>query len=264
MQAQIYQLHMLDLLDFSSLDIHYDSTSNAILYGENIKCNCCQKVTLKNLSPILLNKSLTYPEEVYEEYQGVHSMQDQELINGCVSYDLLSLPSGLLGIEFIKTHVYFSPIFSQEDKVSCVIEVLHGDLSIIMQKNSPKGELDFYTHVESGYLVKLKAGDRFIIPEGFLYTFINASESNVLFSRVYKKYCMIDYSILKKEKGLAYYCIRKNGRQEIVLNPFYKNTPAIVELTAENQLVNSDTIYNRPLYESLKQEIDFFLTKLAG
>ena len=117
---------MLDLLDFSSLDIHFDLESNTLLYGENIKCNSCQKVTLKNLSPILLNKSLIYPEQVYEEYKGIYYQQDKNLLNGCISYDLISLPSGLLGIEYIKTHIYFSPIDYGDDKVSCIVEVLFG------------------------------------------------------------------------------------------------------------------------------------------
>ena len=255
---------MLDLLDFSSLDIHFDLESNALLYGENIRCNSCQKITLKHLSPILLNKSLIYPEQVYEEYKGICYQQDENMLNGCVSYDLINLPSGLLGIEYIKTHVYFSPIDYGDDKVSCIIEVLFGNLYILMQKNAPKAELDFHTTVEAGYLVKLKQGDRFVIPEGFLYTFVNTSENSALFSKVYKKCSIIDYTSLRKERGLAYYCIRKNGRQEIVLNPFYKNTPCIVELTVDTPIFHSDIKVVKPLYESLKGEMDYFLAKLAG
>lgn len=255
---------MLDLLDFCSLDIHFDPQSNALLYGENIKCNSYQKINLKNLSPILLNKSLIYPEEVYEEYQGVSYQQDESLSNGCVSYDVINLPAGLLGIEFIKTHVYYSPIDSDGDKVSSIIEVLFGNLNIILQKNAPKGELDFYTHVEEGYLVKLTPGDKFVIPQGYLYTFVNTSEEHVIFSRVYKKCCIVDYSSLKKERGLAYYCIRKNGRQELVQNPFYKNTPPIEERCANTPIFISDIKINKPLYQALKGEMDMFLAKLAG
>jgi oxalate decarboxylase/phosphoglucose isomerase-like protein (cupin superfamily) len=254
---------MLDLLDFSSLDIHFDLETNALLYGENIKCNSCQKVTLKHLSPILLNKSLIYPEQVYEEYKGIYYQQDENLLNGCISYDLINLPAGLLGIEYIKTHVYYSPLDYADDKVSCIVEVLYGNLYILMQKNSPKDELEFYTRVDAGYLVKLKQGDRFVVPEGYLYTFVNASENNVLFSKVYKKCSIIDYAMLKKERGLAYYCIRKNGRQEIVHNPFYKNTPEIIELAINTSIFNSDIEVSKPLYESIKLKMDFLLAKLA-
>ena len=255
---------MLDLLDFSSLDIHFDLESNALLYGENIKCNSCQKITLKHLSPILLNKALIYPEQVYEEYKGICYQQDENMLNGCISYDLINLPSGLLGIEYIKTHVYFSPIDFGEAKVSSIIEMLFGNLYILMQKNAPKDDLEFYTKVESGYLVKLKQGDRFEIPEGFLYTFVNASENNAIFTKVYKKCSVIDYTSLRKERGLAYYCIRKNGRQEIVHNPYYKNTPNIVELSMDTSIFNSDIEVHKPLYESLKFKMDFLLAKLAG
>jgi hypothetical protein len=133
-----------------------------------------------------------------------------------------------------------------------------------MQKNSVKNEEYQTTRVETGYLVSLKAGDRFVIPEGYLYTFVNSNESSVLFSKVSKKCCIANYLILKKERGLAYYCIRKNGRKEIVFNPNYRNSPPIIELTAKDQLLDPDISFIHPLYKSLKYQLDSFLTKLAG
>jgi hypothetical protein len=97
-----------------------------------------------------------------------------------------------------------------------------------------------------------------------LYTFINSSENNIIFSKIYKKCCIIDYTSLGRERGLAYYCIRKNGRQEIVRNPHYKATPNIVELTADTPLINSDIEISETLYESLKYKMDFLIAKLAG
>ena len=123
--------------------------------------------------------------------------------------------------------------------------------------------MDSCTQVDSGYLVKLRQGERFVIPEGYLYTFVNASGANILFSRVYKKSNIVDYAQLKRERGLAYYCIRKNGHQEIVLNPFYKNTPAIIELTADKPLIKPIIKFHLPLYNLLKSELDLVLTKLA-
>ena len=128
---------MLDLLDLCSLDVHYDAESNALLYGENIRCASFQKVCLKNLTPTLLNKSLIYPELVYDEYFGVFDIADADSCDGRISYDLVNIPAGLLGIEYIKTHIYYSENGCEANKASSIVEVLYGSLNIIIQKNYP-------------------------------------------------------------------------------------------------------------------------------
>lgn len=253
---------MLNFLDLCSLDIHYDLESNALLCGESIKYNQFQKVRLKNLSPILLNKALTYPEDVYEEYIGVFEECDKEQACNNLSYDLINLPAGLLGIEYVKTHIFFTTKGSAINKVSSFVEVLHGDLKILLQKNAPADPCEFGNRVDEAFLVQLQKGDRFSIPEGFYYTFINTGDSSAIFSRAYKNYCIADYTQLRRDRGLAYYCIRKNGRQEIVYNPLYRDSPSLHEVDASYQL--TDPILNKKssLYEQIKGQIDILMSEI--
>jgi len=254
---------MLNFLDLCSLDIHYDLESNAILCGEHVKYLQFQKIQLKNLTPTLLNKALTYPEEVYEEYNGIFHEGDQILAEGKLSYDLIHIPVGLLGIEYIKTHIYYSPSGSEADQISSIVEVQYGTLTIILQKNYPMAELDFGARVEQAYMAHINQGEKFIIPEGFYYTFVNTGESTVIFTRAYKKYNLADYNLIKKERGLAYYCIRKNGRQEIVLNPFYRNSPAIKVIGCQQCLIQTNLDTKCSLYNLIKSQLKMLVTEIA-
>ena len=255
---------MLNFLDLCSLDIHYDLESNSILVGEHIKYNQFQKIRLSNMSPVLLNKSLTYPEDVYEEYNGVFDDKDTLAVQGMMSYDLVNLPAGLLGIEYIKTHVYFDMGRDDEKGISSIVEVLYGNLTILLQKNKAPCTYEFCNRVDEAYLAHINQGERFVIPEGYFYTFINTSEAPVIFSRAYSNYAIADYQTLRKERGLAYYCIRKNGRQEIVLNPLYRNSPPIKEVTCECNLIGHQVDVKQSLYLQVKNQIHLLVNEISA
>lgn len=247
---------MLDLSDTSSLDVSFDAANNRIVYGEKIRHSEPQRIQLDKLVPTLLNKSLSYPEDVYEEHLKIFHEEDQSLVTAEVSYDFVCLPAGLLGIEFVKTHIYFSPESENlTATLSSGVEVHYGILTIIMQKNAPKGEFDFETQVDEGLIVKVRRGEKFFIPKGYLYTFINTEETPVLFVRIYRNCGILDYRMLKRERGLAYYCIRKNARQEIVLNPLYRNTPRIKETDVDNFDFKIQLDIKKPIYQMLKEDV---------
>jgi len=217
---------------------------------------------LQNLLPALLNKSLRYPEDVYEENEDLFTTQDEELFKkSLLHYDIIVLPAGLLGIEYIKTHIYYSP--KSEGKYSSVVECLMGILTVLIQKNKPKDEYDFDTAVEEGIMIKLRRGEKIAIPTGYYYTFINTKNSPVIFSRTYKNKGVVDYSILGNEQGLAYFAIRKNARTEIVFNPRYREIPKIKKFTPlhEQFIVRYNS---QPLYEEIKKEMNYFVDSLLS
>lgn len=254
---------MVNLKDTCCLDINFDEKDNFVQFGEGVYPSLSQKVPLRQLLPSLLNKSLIYPEIVYEEYIQVFHESDRNILNQGVSFDLVTLPPGLLGIEFIKTHVYYSPA-NVDQKFSTVIEVHFGILTVIMQKNRPKDELDFEVSVEEGLVIKLAKGEKLAIPAGYYYTFINTEDYPVIFVRVYKQNATIDYSFLKRENGLAYYCIRKNARQEIVHNPLYREIPRIKELSPNTHIQSMGLDENIALYTQLRDKLDLFVDELWG
>lgn len=242
---------MIDLSSFSALPISYNMNKGGLTFGDDVYLDDSEYISLRSLIPSLLNKSLKYPENVYHEYYNIRLTEHREILDPTdLVYDVLYIPEGLLGVEYIKSHIYFTPK-SKNSQKSCVIEVFYGELTILIQRNEESEELSYYTQVEEGQLITVKAGEKALIPSGVFYTFINIAESPVIFSRVFKNKSIADYSLLKKEQGLAYFCIRKNAKCEIVRNPRYRNTPEIKEVKAEKTL-DRELDFSNPLYKELR------------
>lgn len=246
---------MVTLLDNCNLAIGLDTKNNTLLLSENIVTKKPQTVSLLSLLPTLLNKSLSYPEDVYNEYNTVYHLDDYFLADLEVEFDIVYLPAGLLGIEYIKSHIYYSPPNNAGGTFTTIVEVLYGKLTIILQKNKPQiDEFEFSTTVDKGYVIKVKQGEKCAIPKGYFYTFINTSDYPVIFVKINKTQTHADYDLLKREGGLAYYCIRKNAREEIVHNPRYRETPKIKKLKPDFFINNIPLEWTHPLYDILKLE----------
>lgn len=221
---------MIDLTDHCGFSVKYDELRGKLLMNPE---NCCENeemVYLREMVPSLLNKSVKYPEKVYKHHKGVvHDDKTNQL-----RYDLVFIPYGLLGIEFIKTHIFYTP--EVEGKYACTIEAVTGDLVVMMQKNAEKeSPYQFDTMVEEAIIVSLKIGDKLSIPTGMMYTFVNVGMTPVIFSKVTRRDAApLDYNTIQREKGLAYYIISKNAKVEAVANPKYKLRNKLIRATAAN------------------------------
>ncbi len=249
---------MIDLSEISGLPIFFDEENQTITTSPEARfCSSCH-ISLKDLNPILLNKSLRYPEMVYREYK---SLSNGKTYNQNFSYDVLVLPSGLLGIEYIKTHVYYSE--EKEGIYDCMVEVLSGNLTVLMQKNAPKeDEFQFDTYVDEVIVFTLKRGERLTIPTGYYYTFFNTTIAPAVFAKVAThNHYPTDYAPFVRYKGLAYFLISKNAKVEIVANPRYKlkckvkmyNCKRVVQ--EEQPYIHRKLVENKdPIYDFLFEE----------
>lgn len=246
---------MIDLKLSSGLPIKFDELGEKFEFGQGVIFDSVNKVPITSLLPGLLNKSLRYPEVVYTEHRNIrHEEHEEKLSHEQCNYDLVMIPAGLMGIEYIRSHVYYADSASGATSVSEIIEVLSGNLTLLLQKNRPKeDEYDFETHVSEGFVVKLGRNERFAIPTGYYYTFINTRSKPVVYTRFYSKKCVCDYSLINKEKGLAYFAIKKNAKQEIVLNPRYKTIPQLKQkkITEFNHMSKLEVDLETPVYQQL-------------
>ncbi len=233
--------NMIDITEISGLPIKIDEDRGRILCDDCLEYQAEVHVPLSKLTPILLNKYLKYPEVVYKHHINVKSRNST--LDGKFRYDLIHLPFGLLGIEFIKTHVYYSRYVP--DKYDCVIEVYAGTLTIMIQKNREKEDpYEFETSVDDITVINIGKGQRVAIPTGVFYTFINTGMSPVIFAKITAfNHKEIDYSIFRREKGLAYYLISKNAKIEIVANPKYKICCEMKLLDIKKLIKAEDKIY---------------------
>jgi len=210
---------MVDLSEVSGLPLKFDEETCQIITESGVRFESEKTVSLSEITPILLNKSLRYPEKVYTQY---HNLTNEKIGNTNVSYDLMVMPIGLLGIEFIKTHIFYSNY--QEGYYDAMIEVLHGNLTVLIQKNREKQDpYQYETYVDEVGIFTIRKGERLSIPTGYFYTFFNTSITPVVFAKIAScNHCQADYELFKKEKSLAYYLISKNAKVEVVANPRYK------------------------------------------
>lgn len=253
---------MINLQDVSALPIVFDDKDEKLVFGEDLLCESSEKISLKSLIPSLLNKSLVYPSDVYEEHRNMRMFYDEERVKLNVTYDLLYFPEGLLGVEFTKSHIYYSPNGSSPGTVSTIIEVLAGNITILLQKNLEKSDLDFETKTEDMIVIIAQTGEKVVLPKGYYYSFINAGEVPAIISRIYRNKGLIDYTEIKKEQGMAYFCIRKNARCEFVKNPRYREIRDIRNIRPHDTLEKTEVDMDRPLYSQVVGNVGIFVDML--
>lgn len=215
---------MIDLSSICGLEVLFDKNKRKLIFSNEIERGIDEVVSLQSLYPILLNRFLKYPEVVYFHHKNIS--QRGITRNDKVRYDLILVPGGVLGIECNKTHIFGNDEDTQ--KLDSVIEVILGEIVVNIQF-TPKCDRSSWeynslpTRVQELYLVKLKRGNKLGIPNGFTYTFINTTSESAIVSKVTTiDRTEIDYNLVRKEKGLAYYLISKNSKVEVVANPKYR------------------------------------------
>ncbi len=255
---------MIDLSVISGLPIKFDETNGVFYFDSCVKCSTGRKISLQEIVPTLLNKYIKYPENVYEHLQGVSLDIHENYDSKDFTFDIVALPYGLLGIEYIRTHLYGSEY--QEGKFDAIVQVLTGKLTVLLQRNiSEEDPYNFEKKVEEMVIVNLKKGDKIAIPSGFIYTFVNTGVHSVVFSKVTAKdNAAIDYNTISRERGLAYYIISKNARVETVPNPKYKILNTLRELKSSqyiDEMEDSTSVKNfciteDPLYDFVVKQSD--------
>lgn len=254
---------MIDLSKISGLPLFLDEETGEVTYNQDVTCSNLLNITLQEIVPVLLNKYLKYPELIYRQFKDVIKVVDQNIISNLVSYSLVEIPSGLLGIEFIRTHIFHTPQLN--GKYSCMVEIISGEVTLVLQKNADDDdEYAFNKRVEEVEIIKLVSGDRAAIPTGYFFTFINSGATKAIFAIVSSKSLdRIDYSQIQKDRGLAFYVISKNARLEVVANPKYKVLKSPVnkdwkDLSTEEKVkyVYSNHFPNGcPLYDFFRENV---------
>lgn len=255
---------MVTLYDISGLPLTVDLELEQFAYDtQELDCASACNVSLEDIAPSLLNKSLRYPENVYTHHFRMLRKADNTYWPTTATYDVLFIPSGLLGIEFVKTHIFhvnaaFAP-------AACVVQVFQGKLTVLLQKNKIKTDpFDINTVVEEFLMLQVGAGEKCVVPAGYYYTFVNCEEKPLVFSRVIAQEHVIDYQMLRRENGLARYLISKNAAPQVVDNPRYRTVPDVKEVP--RQLFNEKFSFQEnsplPLYEQVKQSVSMFDTLL--
>jgi hypothetical protein len=215
---------MIDLKQIAGFNLQLDPTRNKLIFDINGHTSFEEDivVSLSDLFPVLLNKNIQYPQKIYRKYKNVGTAFFEKFN---AYFDLYLIPYGLLGIEYIKSHIYYTPY--EGVAYTSVVQCYSGQMILLMQKHAytPVRELDYFTatKLEDVKIIECKVGNVVLVPAGYYYTFINIGNEPVVFSRLSLiNSSPINYEALKKEKGMAFFIISKNAKVEKVSNPKYK------------------------------------------
>lgn len=217
---------MLTLATTAGLPLSINDTGDDLAYGAEVTCDKCREIPLQEIIPSLLNKYIFSPMRVYKQYHNLRMVEDVSAWQPSLHYDVLCIPSGLLGIEFIRSHIFYS---NANFTAASIIQVLKGEVKILLQRN--QNTRDVFKYVDEGIVICASEGDKVILPTNYYYTFINSTDQAVVIAKVQSQEHVADYVSMKKENGIAYNVISKNAGWVVVKNSRYRQVPDIREMS---------------------------------
>lgn len=196
----------LDLKKYCGLPFEYDGKQ--ILFSE---FKVTQKVdtTIDDLKSQLLNDEINSSEVYATKYIQIDN--DDLFANKGFRYNLYVVNPLLAGVEYAKTKAVK---IKQHPKI---LEVVSGGGIIALQRNNQE-------QIKDLIVSKVKRGDKIVVPANYAISLINTRQNPFIVGEIYCSEARHTY-VLDDMGGMAYYVIKKNGKQETVKNSFYKEAP---------------------------------------
>jgi oxalate decarboxylase/phosphoglucose isomerase-like protein (cupin superfamily) len=255
---------MLDLSTYLGIPLMYDNRKDKLLPSSEVVIGETCVIPLEDVRATLLNKTIKYPDYVYVEYRRMfHKDHEKKFMEHNLKHNLLIIPPNLLGIEFAKTHCYTSP-HKVDNSMAVVLECVYGVMTVVLQTRKPRENLEDPAEVFEVGILKAKRGEKVVIPSGYDFTIVNTRSQVSVISKVFSCDYRLDYRTIQKEQGLAYYVIRKNARQENVINPKYRYVPKLNKKVKPADLMKKYKIdHKTSLYEQVLKNPKKFVSLLA-
>lgn len=179
-----------------------------------------------DLSLVLLYPNSSGPETAYFMFKGIS--------NGKWENITMSAP-GDYGGEFVKTYGHYHS--SQIDETYMLI---HGKgLFLLQEKYFEDGEW-VKNKIKTFYIVEPSINDEIVAKPQFAHSWSNLGDTPLItFDDWRAGHTHIDYDVITKQKGLAYYLVKSNGQAKLVPNSNYVDLPEPKWLTVEeyNKLI---------------------------
>ncbi len=200
---------IVDFKKNSGLSVGFDG--NDLQLQENgLELASKEEYSIHDVRSQLLNPALTCPNIFYYHFRGVD--RKSLLKRKGLKLDILVMPSNLAGIEYVKTKGI------RIRKYPILIDAIHGFLTVLIMKNLDNPTPD--SPIVSG-VVKLRKGEKYVIPPDCGFIFVNVKQQLCALSMIYSDKLRLE-GCFDDTRGATNYLIRKNARQEIVQNPFFR------------------------------------------
>ena len=184
---------MLDLSKASGLPIKLDG--DKLILGKGIKEVMPAGRLIDKMVPVLYDKSVKEPDEIYFMYRDVCLMKDLEIFSKHqVRYDITVIPAIMLGPEFNKTFGHFhDKVHGTDLSYTEIYEVLQGNAHCILQS-----EREFY-------VCEAKQGEKIVIPPNFGHVTINPTNEILVMANLVSSELLSDYAGFSEMQGAMYF-----------------------------------------------------------
>ena len=230
----------IDLRQSSGLPISYNSED---LLPQGLSILQQSVICIDDIRPQLLNEDLNCPQVFYKKYEDID--KDGVFKEKGLRINMYLIFPNLAGIEYSKTFATRSKRFSR------IFEVAYGGGTLLLQK---------YESALNNRVIKipLKKGQKAIIPSGYTCSIINSRQnSNLIILEIYSRDAK-PRIVLDDRKGMSYYIIRKNARQEIVRNPEYKMVQEPEKINTEKILSKYGITAKTPIVKQIMRKYEKF------
>ena len=227
----------VNLKKSSGLDINVQSIQ---LIQNGISFTQCKTYELDDLRAQLLNSEINSPELLYVKYSAIDF--EDVISEKNIRLSMYTIPSNLAGIEYVKTTANVSFDYNR------VVEIWHGGGSLILQEfESDKAPL----------IVKVKKGQKIIVPAGYVMSISNTRASLMIVGEVISSDAKIN-RVLDEMHGMPYYFIKKNAKQEIVRNPLYRSIDGYEKFDIQKVATSHGVTLKTPIIKQILRKYDKF------
>ena len=194
----------IDLKQSSGLPIFY---SGEDLLPQGLSISHTSVICIDDIRSQLLNEDLNCPQVFYKKYKGID--KDEVFKGKNIKINMYLIFPNLAGIEYAKTFATRCKSYPR------ILEITYGGGIVLLQK---------YDSPVNNRIIKIiiKKGQKLIIPQGYTCTIINSRQNSNLVVLEMHSTDAKPRVVLDDRRGMSYYIIRKNAKQETVRNPEYK------------------------------------------
>jgi oxalate decarboxylase/phosphoglucose isomerase-like protein (cupin superfamily) len=230
----------IDLKQSSGLPIFY---SEGDLLPQGLTIAETSVISIDDIRSQLLNEDLNCPAIFYKKYKDID--KDNVFKNKDLKINMYLIYPNLAGIEYTKT-------FASKCKgYPRIFDIVYGGGLLLLQKYIPP-------KVTKVYKIPIKKRQKLIIPPGYTSTLINSRQNANLIVLETHSLKARPRVVLDEKKGMSYYIIRKNARQEIVRNPEYKIVTVPEKLNTDKILSKYGVTPKTPILKQIMRKYDKF------
>jgi glucose-6-phosphate isomerase len=232
---------LIDLTSASGLDIRLDPERLALEFGPGIGYPPAEIRRLAQTRLMLKDGVADGPDHLYTIYMDIYRHEDRELLHDQrLLYGAVVYNHGTMGRERLRSQGH---VHSEKPGVglrySELYEFWTGHGYVFLQKESTPV-------VTRAYLVRVKAGDRLVVPFGWAHLVVTEGDDVLSFGAWCARDNRLEYGQLRALRGPCWYFLADGALEA---NPRYTQAPPVCRITA-GDLPSLGIPRDQPIYTS--------------